>query len=178
MRTKEKKTADLSYAALGRDDKVVELLRPCIQWTNRNLPKTTCHRDRRSHGPAAHPRLKEKRLCPVKALFLSTVALSFVIPERPGFLLHSSQKRHLCGSPEREPHAAGGAATPDRNPGKPRDLQFRGPLLETRNLATPQICHLDRSVAQWRDLQFLLVLSRLSSPIPHPIQEAQFSRAS
>jgi hypothetical protein len=30
---------------------------------------------------------------------------------------------------------------------KPRDLQFRGPLLETRNTILKQNCHLDRSVA-------------------------------
>jgi hypothetical protein len=30
---------------------------------------------------------------------------------------------------------------------QPRDLQFHGPFLETRNLASPQNCHLDRSEA-------------------------------
>jgi hypothetical protein len=30
---------------------------------------------------------------------------------------------------------------------KPRDLQFRGPFLETLNFILKQICHLDRSVA-------------------------------
>ncbi len=41
-------------------------------------------------------------------------------------------------------------------PGAPwRDLQFRGPFLETRNLVPPQNCHLDRSEAEWRDLRFL-----------------------
>jgi hypothetical protein len=41
-------------------------------------------------------------------------------------------------------------------PGVPwRDLKFRGPLLETRNLVPHQICHLDRSVAERRDLRFL-----------------------
>jgi hypothetical protein len=47
---------------------------------------------------------------------------------------------------------------------KPRDLQFRGPFLETQNLVPPQICHLacpgvpwDRSVAEWRDLRFSLL---------------------
>jgi hypothetical protein len=39
-------------------------------------------------------------------------------------------------------------------PGVPwRDLQFRGPLLETRNTILKQNCHLDRSVAQWRDVR-------------------------
>jgi hypothetical protein len=44
---------------------------------------------------------------------------------------------------------------------KPRDLQFCGPLLETRNPVPPQNCHLacpgvpwNRSEAQWRDLRF------------------------
>src|SRR5450631_4877651 len=37
---------------------------------------------------------------------------------------------------------------------KPRDLQFRGPLLETPNSMLKQNCHLDRSAAQWRDLRF------------------------
>jgi hypothetical protein len=32
-------------------------------------------------------------------------------------------------------------------PAKPRDLQFRGPVLETRNTTLKQNCHLDRSVA-------------------------------
>ncbi|MEA2544265.1 MAG: hypothetical protein QOH35_5631 [Acidobacteriaceae bacterium] len=40
---------------------------------------------------------------------------------------------------------------------KPRDLQFRGPFLETQKLVPPQICHLDRSVAEWRDLRFSLL---------------------
>jgi hypothetical protein len=46
---------------------------------------------------------------------------------------------------------------------KPRGLQFRGPLLETRNTLLKQNCHLacpgvpwDRSVAKWRDLRFSL----------------------
>jgi hypothetical protein len=44
---------------------------------------------------------------------------------------------------------------------KPRDLQFRGPFLETRNLVPPQNCHLDRSVAQWRDLRFYRLIKGL-----------------
>ena len=71
----------------------------------------------------------EKRLGSATT-FYATVALSFVIPSKP-----------TC-------------------PGAPwRDLQFRGPLLETRNTMLKQNCHLDRSVAQWRDLRFLLVLT-------------------
>ena len=52
---------------------------------------------------------------------------------------------------------------------KPRDLQFRGLLLETRNTMLKQNCHLacpgvpwDRSVAERRDLRCLLVLTKLS----------------
>jgi hypothetical protein len=37
---------------------------------------------------------------------------------------------------------------------KPRDLHFRGPLLEMLNSMLKQNCHLDRSIAQWRDLRF------------------------
>jgi hypothetical protein len=37
---------------------------------------------------------------------------------------------------------------------KPRDLRFRGPFLETRKTLLKQDCHLDRSVAEWRDLRF------------------------
>jgi hypothetical protein len=39
---------------------------------------------------------------------------------------------------------------------KPRDLQFRGPFLETRNLLPPQICHLDRSVVERSAVLFRL----------------------
>jgi hypothetical protein len=37
---------------------------------------------------------------------------------------------------------------------KPRDLQFRGSFLKTLNSIVKQNCHLDRSVAEWRDLRF------------------------
>ena len=37
------------------------------------------------------------------------------------------------------------AATLDRKSGKPRDLQFPGPFLETRNTMLKQNCHLDRT---------------------------------
>jgi hypothetical protein len=45
---------------------------------------------------------------------------------------------------------------------KPRDLRFRGPLVETRNTILKQNCHLDRSVAKWRDLRFSLSAHALS----------------
>jgi hypothetical protein len=39
---------------------------------------------------------------------------------------------------------------------KPRDLQFRGPFVKTLKSILKQNCHLDRSVAEWRDLRFYL----------------------
>jgi hypothetical protein len=46
---------------------------------------------------------------------------------------------------------------------EPRDLRFRRPFLETHNFKLKQNCHLDRSVAQWRDLRF-------SFPVSHAAQ--------
>jgi hypothetical protein len=46
------------------------------------------------------------------------------------------------------PSEAEGSAVPRTFPGK-------------ADLGAQQNCHLDRSVAQWRDLRFLLVLTRL-----------------
>jgi hypothetical protein len=73
-----------------------------------------------------------------------TVALSFVIPSVAGFptsplspvpLMWFSLKRTTCGWPK--PQVSTG------NLGEPRDLQFYGPLLETRNTKLKQNCHLD-----------------------------------
>jgi hypothetical protein len=47
---------------------------------------------------------------------------------------------------------------------KPRDLQFHGPLPETRDSLFKQNCHLDRSVAQWSDLRSSLVLMETLKP--------------
>ncbi|MGB8536589.1 MAG: hypothetical protein WCD57_09255, partial [Acidobacteriaceae bacterium] len=46
---------------------------------------------------------------------------------------------------------------------KPRDLQFRGPLLETRNTILNQNCHLACPGAPW-DLRFISVLTQTLIP--------------
>ena len=72
----------------------------------------------------------EKRLGPATT-FHVIATLSFVIPSEPGFptsqlspppLMWFSLKRTTCSRPK--PQLLTG------NPGKPRDLRFRGPFLE------------------------------------------------
>ena len=43
-------------------------------------------------------------------------------------------------------------------------LQFSGSFVETWHLVPPQVCHLDRSAAQWRDLRFSLSETTLPYP--------------
>ena len=96
----------------------------------------------------------EKCLGPATTLY-GTVALSFVIPSVPGFpaALLSSATPDVVLFKENHTQPTE-AENLDRKSGEPRDLQFRGPLLETRNTLLKQNCHLDRSVAKWRDLRF------------------------
>jgi hypothetical protein len=84
----------------------------------------------------------EKRLGSATTVY-GTVALSFVIPSVPGFptsplspvpLMWFSLKRTTCSWPK--PQVSTG------NLGEPRDPQFHGPLLETRNTLLKQNCHL------------------------------------
>jgi hypothetical protein len=85
---------------------------------------------------------------------ISDPATTFIEPEPfplssrayPDFLLHRSHRRPLmwfslkrttCSRPK--PQLSTG------NPGEPRDLQFRGPLVETRNTMLKQNCHLEQA---------------------------------
>src|SRR5450631_2181091 len=73
---------------------------------------------------------------PISSTFCSLGAYPDFLPHRPHQrpLMWFSLKRTTCSRPK--PQVSTG------NPGKPRDLQFRGRLLETRNTKIKQNCHL------------------------------------
>jgi hypothetical protein len=56
----------------------------------------------------------------------------------------------------RQPLSTEPLAFPLSSRAKPRDLQFDGAFVKTRNSTPKKNCHLDRSVAEWRDLRFSL----------------------
>jgi hypothetical protein len=72
----------------------------------------------------------KKRLGPETTLY-GTIALSFVIPSVPGFPTSplSPATAYVVLSKENHMQLTE-AATLDRKSGEPRDLQFRGPLVE------------------------------------------------
>jgi hypothetical protein len=89
---------------------------------------------------------------------VSTEAAPFPLSSRPGFPAkqHWTRSRVRLSFKERRMRSVDATKFHRKSAGaQPRDLQFRGPFLETRNLTLPQNCHLDRSVAKWRDLRFL-----------------------
>jgi hypothetical protein len=81
------------------------------------------------------PKGDAKRFGPATTLY-GTVALSFVIPSVPGFPTSplSPATTHVVLSKENHTHLTK-AATLDRNPGEPRDLQFSGPFVEMFSFA-------------------------------------------
>jgi hypothetical protein len=124
---------------------------------NTNLVfRQNCHLDRSCHGPVAYPKVM-KNASVQQPLFMEPFPFPLSSRAYPDFLLHRpdqrplvwfSLKRTTCSRPK--PQLSTG------NPGEPRDLQFRGPFLKTLKSILKQNCHLDRSVAKWRDLRFYL----------------------
>jgi hypothetical protein len=102
------------------------------------------------------PTRSEKRLGPATTLY-ETVALSFVIPKlsRISYFTAFTAATYVVLSKENHMQSIE-AATRDRKFGEAEGSAVPQTLLERPNVILKQNCHLDRSVAEWRDLRSLL----------------------
>jgi hypothetical protein len=102
---------------------------------------------RSCHGPFGPPKVMKKRLRGRHKIVISTGA-------HPDFLPRAASNDHACGSPKRE--------TQEPYQRHKTRQEIRASVVERsavkfpppQTLRVKQICHLDRSEAQWRDLRF------------------------